>query len=93
MMSKSLYECDQGQIWDFLEGVGQIFKKKMVYFFLGRPSWFAELSEITKKLWKSFLRRTQSFEKTGQKAFLGKFSPKNRVFSVRAPPPPPKKNG
>ena len=51
---------------------GRIFKKiskVLSTFFLGRPNWFSELFQSTKKtLFRpKFLRRKQNFEKTGQK--------------------------
>ena len=50
---KSQFSCiqDQGWLKDFLEGGAdfQKFSKILSFFFLGRPNWFSELSQSTKK--------------------------------------------
>ena len=63
-----------------------------LFFFLGRPNWFFELSQSTvlPLLWQKFLRRRQIFEKTVKKAvfghFLKNFDKKIAFFLARAPP-------
>ena len=58
-------------------------------FFLVRPNWFSELSQITIKtpFWPNFLRRMQIFEKNRpRKTFLGFFWQKIAFFFRRALP-------
>ena len=68
-----------------------IFKKSESDLLLGRPNWFSELSQSSKKIlfWPHFVRRRQIFEKKAKKSVFRHFwkiSTKSRVFfGARSP--------
>ena len=81
------------RILDFLKWGKADFQKKIpnfVEFFLGRPNWFSELSQITinTPFWPNFLRHRQI--KTGQNGvfqavFEETMTKKSRFFGARSP--------